>query len=103
MINVYQPALGQEEADAVKKVLMSNWLGKGPKTAQFEENFAKHLGTSREHVCSTNCCTECLFLSMDVFGIGRGDEVILPTCSFVGAGNAVKHSGAEIAFCIVLL
>lgn len=101
MINVYQPALGQEEADAVKKVLMSNWLGKGPNTAQFEENFARHLATSKERVCSTNCCTEGLFLSMDVFEIGAGDEVILPTCSFVGAGNAVKYSGAEIAFCDV--
>lgn len=101
MINVYQPALGKEEAEAVAKVLESNWLGKGPLTAEFEEKFAKHLNSVKEKVCSTNCCTEGLFLSMKAFEIGQGDEVILPTCSFVGAGNAIRHAGAEIAFCDV--
>lgn len=101
MINVFQPSLGKEEAEAVAKVLESNWLGKGKLTAQFEENFAAHLGVNKNTVCSTNCCSEGLFLSMDLFGIGAGDEVILPTCSFVGAANAIQRSGAEIAFCDV--
>lgn len=67
MINVFQPSLGKEEAEAVAKVLESNWLGKGKLTAQFEENFAAHLGVNKNTVCSTNCCSEGLFLSMDLF------------------------------------
>lgn len=101
MINVYQPQLGEDELTAIKEVFESNWLGKGKKTAAFEEGFAGHLGVPKEHVVSTNCCSEGLFLSMELFGIGEGDEVILPTCSFVGAANAIKHCGAEIAFCDV--
>lgn len=99
MINVYQPKLGKEELDAINRVFESNWLGKGKLTAQFEKDFGTHLGVEDGHTVSSNCCSEGLFLSMDIFGIKEGDEVILPTCSFVGAGNAIKHCGAEIAFC----
>lgn len=99
MINVYQPQLGKEELEAVGKVFESNWLGKGKLTAQFEHDFAEHLSIDPSLVRSTNCCSEGLFLSMDMFDIGAGDEVILPTASFVGAANAIRHSGADIAFC----
>lgn len=99
MINVCQPQLGKEELSAIEKVFESNWLGKGKLTNQFENNFANHLGVDAAHVVSTNCCSEGLFLSMKIFDIHEGDEVILPTCSFVGAANAIKYCGAEIAFC----
>lgn len=99
MINVYQPKLGKEEISAIEKVFESNWLGKGKLTAQFETDFASHLGVDSKQIVSTNCCSEGLFLSMDMFDIHEGDEIILPTCSFVGAANAIKHAGAEIAFC----
>lgn len=101
MINVYQPALGEEELEAIKKVFESNWLGKGKLTAQFETDFAQHLSVGSEHMVSTNCCSEGLFNSMDIFEIGEGDEVILPTCSFVGAANAIRRCGADIVFCDV--
>lgn len=101
MINVFQPSVGKEELEAVGKVFESNWLGRGKLNTQFEENFADHLGVGKEHIVTTNCCSEGLFLSQDIFGIGAGDEVILPTCSFVGAANAIRHAGADIAFCDV--
>ena len=69
MINIFQPSLGNEEVEAVKKVFESNWLGKGKLTAQFEENFANHLGISQSLVRSTNCCSEGLFSSMKLFDI----------------------------------
>lgn len=49
----------------------------------------------------TNCCTEGLFASMRIFDIGEGDEVTVPTCSFVGVANAVKNFGADIVSCNV--
>jgi aminotransferase len=101
MINVFQPALGAEELDAVRKVFESNWPGKGKVTDQFETEFARHLGTDRELVRSANSCTEGLFLAMALLGIGPGDEVILPSISFVGAANAIMASGAQPVFCDV--
>ncbi len=101
MINVFQPQLGEDELNAIKKVFESNWLGKGKLTAQFEENFAKHLGTQKELVRSTNCCSEGLFNSMKIFDIKPEDEVIIPTISFIGAGNSVRANGSKLVFCDV--
>lgn len=101
MINVFQPCMGQEELDAIGRVFASNWLGKGALTKEFEERFASHLGTDALLCRSTNCCSEGLFNSMQVLNIGPGDEVIMPTISFVGAGNAVKACGAKLVLCDV--
>ena len=101
MINVYQPTLGKEELSALEKVFESNWLGKGKKVAEFEEKYAEHLKTSKDLVLSTNCCTEGLFSSMQILGIEPGDEVIVPTISFIGAGNAVCAHGAKLVLCDV--
>ena len=101
MINVYQPSLGKEELDRIEKVFESNWLGKGPLVSEFESRFADHIGSDCKHVLSTNCCTEGLFSSMYLFEIGPGDEVIIPTISFVGAANAVCASGAKLVLCDV--
>lgn len=101
MINVMQPTLGKEELDALKKTFESNWIGHGKKTIEFEETFAKHLGSTKDKVLSTNCCSEGLFSSMHLCGIMPGDEVILPTISFIGAGNAVCAHGAKMVLCDV--
>lgn len=101
MINVFQPALGTEELEAVRKVFESNWIGKGKLTDQFEAEFARHLGVARELVRSASCCTEGLFQAISLLGIGSGDEVVLPTISFVGAANAIAESGARPVFCDV--
>ena len=101
MINVMQPSLGQEELDAVKRVFDSNWIGKGKLVSDFEKMFAEHLGTNEKHVISTNCCSEGLFSSMHLCDIKPGDEVIVPTISFVGAGNAVCANGSKLVLCDV--
>ncbi len=101
MINVFQPSLGQEELDAIQRVFQSNWLGKGKLTKAFEEGFADHLRTDSGLVRSTNCCSEGLFSSMKIFDIQPGDEVIMPTISFVGAANAVCANGSKVVFCDV--
>ena len=101
MINVMQPTLGQEELAAIKRVFDSNWIGKGKLVSDFEEMYAEHLGTTSEHVLSTNCCSEGLFSSMYLCNIRPGDEVIVPTISFVGAGNAVCANGSKLVLCDV--
>lgn len=101
MINVFQPTLGKEELDSLEKVFASNWIGKGKKVAEFEELYAKHLGSDKNKVLTTNCCSEGLFSSMYLCGINPGDEVILPTISFVGAGNAVCANGSKMILCDV--
>lgn len=101
MINVFQPSLGTEELERIRGVFESNWLGKGKINEEFEQGFAEHLDVRKEHIFTTNCCTEGLFASMHMFDIKAGDEVIMPTISFVGAGNAVCASGASLVLCDV--
>lgn len=101
LINVYQPSLGKEELDRIQNVFASNWLGKGKLTSEFEDRFAEHAGCNRRHMLSTNCCTEGLFSSMELCGVKEGDEVILPTVSFVGAANAICANGSRMVLCDV--
>lgn len=101
MINVFQPSLGLEELNAVSDVFRSNWVGKGKVTAAFERAFAQHLQASPTQVASISCCTEGLFQAIQALNIGPGDEVVLPTISFVGAANAIAAAGARPVFCDV--
>lgn len=101
MINVMQPTLGREELNAIKDVFDSNWIGKGKYVTDFEEMYAEHLGSTPDRVLSTNCCSEGLFSSMYLCDILPGDEVIVPTISFVGAGNAVCANGSKLVLCDV--
>jgi len=101
MINIFQPCLGVEELARIDDVLRSNWIGKGNATLEFEKEFGKSLGTESKYFTSTTCCTEGLFLATELFHIGVGDEVIVPSCSFVAVGSAVVASGAELVLCDV--
>jgi aminotransferase len=111
MINIYQPSLGKEELKAIKEVFNSNWLGKGPKTEQFIKEFSSKLVTDNFHgvgfsIASPNnlltisSCTEGLFQAIDLY-VNEGDEVILPSISFIGAINAVLAKKAIPVFCDV--
>jgi dTDP-4-amino-4,6-dideoxygalactose transaminase len=99
MINVFEPSLRDEEIDAVRKVFESNWIGKGRVTDEFEARFAAYLQVDRGCIRSVSCCTEGLFQAMAAIKLKPGDEVILPTISFVGAANAVAAQGARPVFC----
>ena len=101
MINVFQPSLGKEELAALEKVFESNWIGRGKKVVEFEEMYAEHIKSSKDLVLTTTCCSEGLFSSMQLLDINPGDEVILPTISFIGAGNAICAHGAKMVLCDV--
>lgn len=101
MINVMQPTLGKEELERIKQVFESNWIGKGKLVNEFEAKFAEHVGSTSKNILTTNSCSEGLFSSMHLCDIKPGDEVILPTISFIGAGNAVCANGSQMVLCDV--
>lgn len=101
ILNIFQPSMGKDEADAVRGVMESNWVGRGKLCLDFERKFADHLGVGAEHMLSITSCTDGLFLSMDLLGIREGDFVIVPAISFVGAANAVVAQGGRPLFCDV--
>ena len=100
-LNIFQPSLDDAEADAVREVMRSNWIGRGKLCLDFESRFAEHIGVGADKVLSITSCTEGLFLAMDLLGVDEGDLVIMPSISFIAAANAVVDRGARPLFCDV--
>jgi len=96
MIQVFKPSMTQEEIDAVVQVMKSGWIGLGPKTKEFEDEFAKFIGV--KHVVGLNSATAGLHLAAKVLGIGPGDEVIVPDITFVSTAFAASYNGATPVF-----
>lgn len=95
-IPITKPELGEEEKKHVAKVIESGWLSQGPKVAEFEEVFADYVGA--RFAVATTSCTTALHSALTVMGIGQGDEVILPSLSFIATANSVIHCGARPVF-----
>ena len=87
------PDIRREEIDAVVRTLESGWIGTGPQVAEFEEEFRRYLGTA--HAVAVSSCTAGLHLSLLALGVKPGDEVIVPSMTFVATANAVVHVGAR--------
>lgn len=90
MIQVFKPSIGNEEIAAVADVLRSGWIGLGPKTAEFETCFANFSRIS--YAVGVNSGTAALDLAMKLLRIGRGDEVIVSTMTFVSTAHVVAHN-----------
>jgi dTDP-4-amino-4,6-dideoxygalactose transaminase len=86
------PVIGEEEIAEVVACLRSGWVGTGPKVQRFEQMLAEYVGTPEARCLSS--CTAALTLALRVLGIGPGDEVLVPTMTFVASANAVEHVGA---------
>lgn len=84
--------VGKAEIMAVEKVLKSRWLTLGDVTARFEQEFAKYMNVKEAVAVSSG--TAALHLANLVLGVGPGDEVILPSMTFVATVNAVLYTGA---------
>ena len=91
-----QPWLGEEEVAAVSEVLRSGWVAQGPRVAAFEEAFA----TSQQaaHAVATSNCTTALHLALVVAGVSRGQDVVVPSFSFIATTNAPTYVGARPVF-----
>jgi len=95
-IPVTKPFLGEEEERAVAAVLRSGWVVQGPRVAEFERAVADYVGAA--HAVATSSCTTALHLALRLLEIGPGDEVILPSFTFIATANAVRYVGAVPVF-----
>ncbi|MCW8376639.1 DegT/DnrJ/EryC1/StrS family aminotransferase [Streptomyces justiciae] len=95
-IPVMIPWLGEEEAKAASDAVLSGWVAQGPRVAAFEKAFAERVGA--EHGIAVSSCTTALHLSLVALGLGPGDEVVVPSLSFIATANAVRYVGAEPVF-----
>lgn len=91
-----RPYFGGGEAESLAEVVASGWVSQGPRVRDFEAAFAARVGAA-EAVAVTNC-TSALALSLHASGVGPGDEVIVPSLSFIATANAVWHCGATPVF-----
>jgi len=95
-IPVMRPWLGEEEATAAADAVRSGWVAQGPRVAEFERAFAARVGA--DHAVAVSSCTTGLHLALVVLGIGPGDEVVVPSLSFIATANAVRYTGATPVF-----
>jgi dTDP-4-amino-4,6-dideoxygalactose transaminase len=94
------PEIGEEEIAEVVDALRSGWVTTGPKTRQFEGDFAAFLGDEtrgeRVHCIAVNSATAGLHLALEALGIGPGDEVITTTHTFTATAEVVRYLGADV-------
>src|SRR4030095_3477654 len=88
--------MGVQEERAVAKVLRSRWLVQGPRVAEFEASVSRFSGAG--HAVALSSCTSALYLCLRASGIGPGDDVLVPGCTFVATANSVVHTGATPVF-----
>jgi dTDP-4-amino-4,6-dideoxygalactose transaminase len=91
VIPIMRPLIGDDEVAAVTEALRSGWIAQGPRVAAFERAFAGEVGAA-DGIAVSNCTTG-LHLALVLAGVGPGDEVIVPSLSFMATTNAVVHAG----------
>lgn len=91
-----KPRLSGREGAVVAEVIASGWVSQGPKVQEFERAFAARVGAA-EAVATSNCTTA-LALALHALGIGPGDEVVVPSLSFIATANSVWQCGATPVF-----
>lgn len=92
-----KPIIGDEEREAVDRVLRSGMVAQGPEAAAFEQEFSAHFVQGRPTV-AVNSGTAGLHLGLLAAGVGPGDEVIVPSFTFAATGNSVALTGATPVF-----
>lgn len=95
-IPIARPQLGEEEAAAARRAVLSGWVTQGPEVAAFEREFAAYVGAP--HACAVSSCTAALHLALQALSIGSGDEVITVSHSFIATTNAIRYCGATPVF-----
>jgi len=98
-ISFHKPYITQNEIDSVIKTMRSGWLTMGPKTLEFENAFRTYIDS--QFAISVNSATAALHLALNAVGVGNGDEVIIPTNTFIATAEAVVYSGAKPILCDV--
>lgn len=92
-IPFHRANIGEEEIEEVVKTLRSGWLTTGPKTKQFESEFAVYMGT--KHAVALNSATAALHLALEATGLKRGQAVLVPTMTFAATAEVVRYFDAK--------
>lgn len=95
-IPIAKPLIGDEESEAIARVLASGWVTQGPEVARFEDEFCQAIGAS--HACAVSSCTTALHLALLAVGVRPGDEVVTVSHSFIATANAIRYCRATPVF-----
>jgi len=96
MIPITKPMLGEKEAEAARRVILSGWTSQGPEVAAFEKEFAEYVGAP--YACAVSSCTTALHLALLAVGVQPGDEVITVSHSYIATANVIRYCGATPVF-----
>ncbi len=96
-IPITKPVFGRRERELIQKPLETGWVVQGPWVKRFEESFQAFTGA--KHALAVTSCTTGLHLILHALGIGPGDEVIVPSFTFIASANAVEYTGAKPVLC----
>jgi perosamine synthetase len=95
-IPLTRPLIGEAEAAAAGRPVLSGWLTQGPEVAAFEQEFAAYSGA--KYACAVSNCTTALHLALLAVGVQAGDEVITVSHSYIATANAIHYCGATPIF-----
>jgi dTDP-4-amino-4,6-dideoxygalactose transaminase len=98
-IPITRHVFDREDFLAVQQPLETGWVVQGPHVAEFENLFASYTGI--EHAAATSSCTTALHIALAALGVAPGDEVIVPSFTWVATPNVVEYFGATPVFCDV--
>ena len=96
MIPFSPPDITDNEIDAVVNVMKSGWITTGPVNKEFENELCKYIDVKRVKLFSS--ATSAMELALKIFGVGEGDEVIVPAYTYASTANVVVHLGAKVVF-----
>ncbi|MDB6063920.1 MAG: uncharacterized protein JWR26_128 [Pedosphaera sp.] len=95
-IPFYKPSIGKPEIEEVVDCLQTGWLTTGPKTKQFEQEFASYI--QRQHAVAVNSCTAALHLALEAIGLKAGQRVVVPSLTFAATAEVVRYFNATPLF-----
>ena len=96
MIAIAKPYLTTDEAQSAYDTILTGWVTQGPRVEEFENKFCEYTGA--KYAAAISNCTTALHLAMIIAGIGKDDEVICPSMSYIATANCIKYVGAKPVF-----
>jgi dTDP-4-amino-4,6-dideoxygalactose transaminase len=96
LIPIAKPWIGEPEAEAARRAIMSGWVTQGPEVAGFEQEFAAYVGA--KYACAVSNCTTALHLALLAVSVQPEDEVITVSHSYIATANSIRYCGAIPVF-----